>query len=88
MSTESNTTLTTPPLSAMLFELTDVLKQNIANLALKGVLIANDDVIASRNEICSTCEFLIKDYVRCSKCGCYMKIKTRLDVSKCPIGKW
>jgi|2_EtaG_2_1085320.scaffolds.fasta_scaffold10283_4 hypothetical protein len=50
-------------------------------------LHADPDIILDRMRICSKCEFL-KKYTRCEKCGCFMKIKTRLAPVKCPIGKW
>lgn len=40
-------------------------------------------------EICLECEFLTdKILKRCSKCGCCVNLKTRLETEKCPIGKW
>ena len=40
-----------------------------------------------RFDICKKCPFLKKNN-RCQKCGCFMKIKTRVSLAKCPIGKW
>ena len=50
-------------------------------------MVADQDIAAYRINICSKCEFL-KEHTRCEKCGCFMKVKTRLGFSKCPIGKW
>jgi hypothetical protein len=41
-----------------------------------------------RLEICKKCEFYVESTTQCSKCGCFMKIKTLLPFSKCPIDKW
>jgi hypothetical protein len=41
-----------------------------------------------RLEICSKCEFFRTTTKTCSKCGCFMKLKTKLEHAKCPIGKW
>lgn len=30
--------------------------------------------------------FIKKD--KCSVCGCYLKIKTKLDFEQCPLNKW
>ena len=30
--------------------------------------------------------FIKKD--KCSICGCYLKIKTKLDFERCPLNKW
>jgi hypothetical protein len=53
----------------------------------KGYMLADNDITKYRVNICKQCEFLTK-YTRCEKCGCFMKLKTMLGPSKCPIGKW
>ena len=40
-----------------------------------------------RMEICKQCPHLTKRN-RCKKCGCFMKIKTKLKRVNCPIYKW
>lgn len=40
-----------------------------------------------RINICESCEFLTKLKV-CSKCNCFMPVKTWLKTKKCPAGKW
>ena len=49
---------------------------------------APEDVIKSRQDICAGCEFLDKEKNKCSKCGCYYKVKITLAQEKCPIDKW
>ena len=41
-----------------------------------------------RLEICKSCPELIKLTTQCKKCGCFMALKTKLQVATCPIGKW
>lgn len=53
----------------------------------KDFLRADADIAALRISICSQCEFL-KKHTRCEKCGCFMKVKTKVGFAKCPIGKW
>ena len=53
----------------------------------KGYVIADPDIALSRIRLCLGCEHL-KKHTRCDKCGCFMKVKTRLAAAKCPIGKW
>jgi hypothetical protein len=47
-----------------------------------------DEIAQSRLEICQGCEFFKKNGSRCKKCGCFMKLKTLIEKSRCPIGKW
>lgn len=53
-----------------------------------NIEMATDEVKNNRMEICSLCPELIKLTTQCKKCGCIMKLKTKLEQSKCPIGKW
>jgi len=62
---------------------------NVFKEAVSGnSVLADEFLTAKRIEVCNTCEFLIKDQFRCSKCGCFMKAKTKILVAKCPIDKW
>lgn len=63
--------------------------KNIINGALAGdPTLASEEISNSRLEICNTCEFFIKESARCSKCGCFMNAKIKLQAVRCPIGKW
>ena len=55
---------------------------------VKNVLLYDKNIIDERWAECEQCEFLIKPTNSCKKCGCFMKIKTRVSLAKCPIGKW
>ena len=41
-----------------------------------------------RLSICEQCPEFIKLTSQCKKCGCIMKLKTKLALASCPIGKW
>ncbi len=41
-----------------------------------------------RMSICSKCPFFAKKGKRCTRCGCFMMLKTTLKEAKCPEGKW
>lgn len=47
-----------------------------------------EDIKKYRMDICSSCPELTKRTKQCKKCGCFMELKTELELSKCPIGKW
>jgi len=58
------------------------------------ILAANNEYIR-RFKICEECEFSrvafnIKKIkgLGCSKCGCFMNVKAKLKMMKCPVGKW
>ena len=41
-----------------------------------------------RLAICYECPFLNQLTVSCKKCGCFMKVKTKLENATCPVGNW
>jgi hypothetical protein len=47
-----------------------------------------DSVRSQRIEICQSCNFLFKPTKNCTKCGCFMEVKTWLPSASCPINKW
>lgn len=49
---------------------------------------SGEELKEARLAICRTCEFFKPRTEQCSKCGCFMKLKTALENAKCPIGKW
>ena len=53
---------------------------------VKKNIIHDEKVLKMRWDLCSSCEFL-KDN-KCEKCGCFMKVKHKMAIAKCPIGKW
>ena len=49
---------------------------------------ADEEKANERLSICNGCPELIKLTTQCKKCGCFMKIKTKLELAACPLGKW
>lgn len=77
-----------PPLMTQAKNAASAVGRVISNVINRNPLKAPDDIIASRKEVCAACEFWVKDKERCSKCGCYTRIKLTLSSERCPIGKW
>jgi hypothetical protein len=58
----------------------DVLNPNV---------VQSSDVEATRRfSICEECPRLIKSTKQCKECGCFMKLKVKVQSAACPIGKW
>lgn len=49
---------------------------------------SSEDIASERFSICLKCPELIKFTKQCKKCGCFMALKTKLELASCPIGKW
>lgn len=61
-------------------------KDIIALAYKKGEIIADPLVRKRRLDICKNCKFY--KGMRCSECGCVMKVKASLAATKCPLGIW
>ena len=48
----------------------------------------DEEKAKERFSICKGCPELIKLTTQCKKCGCFMKVKTKLEKAECPLGKW
>ena len=46
------------------------------------------DEFNRRMDICKACPFFVVRTQQCRKCGCFMKLKTKLERASCPIKKW
>jgi hypothetical protein len=45
------------------------------------------EIKQSRLAECGSCEHFLATR-QCSKCGCFMDLKTQLPHATCPVGKW
>lgn len=78
-----------PSLKQMAAELLTSAKSVIETLASKGIVLTTEEKAIYRYKgHCESCEFFIKDQSRCSRCGCYMKVKVWIESMKCPANKW
>lgn len=49
---------------------------------------SDEELIEQRLDICNGCPELNKRFMKCRRCGCFMKLKTTLIQASCPLGKW
>lgn len=47
-----------------------------------------EEQVEARLAICRECPYFRASTEQCKKCGCFMKLKTKLERAHCPIGKW
>ena len=67
-------------------ETNEMIDMRTAPGRIKSNIIHDEDVLKMRWDLCLECEFLNDN--KCDKCGCFMKVKHKLAMAKCPIGKW
>ena len=48
----------------------------------------SNEIRKERLDICRQCDDYFKPTGTCKKCGCFMRVKTTLSFTECPIGKW
>ena len=46
------------------------------------------NLLAERLEICKVCPSFNKLTVGCNECGCFLKMKAKMERATCPLGKW
>jgi hypothetical protein len=46
-----------------------------------------EEIADERMHICNDCAHLTITK-QCTKCGCFMNAKVKLEAATCPIGKW
>ena len=68
-------------------EQNEILDMRTAPPSVKYGIIHDETVLKMRWDLCSSCEFLT-DKNSCTKCGCFMKVKHKLSMASCPVGKW
>jgi hypothetical protein len=60
--------------------------QSVVAFVGDGCGIVDDAQYGQRLEICRTCDRLSGN--RCVACGCFIRVKARGRIFRCPIGKW
>jgi len=92
MAFKENTPVDSVPMNnnpiRMLFELGNTTLDALREYSRRGLLVKNEEKIDTRMKICNSCKMFDKESARCGLCGCFMKIKIRLEASSCPLGKW
>ena len=56
--------------------------------AKSGFQTLNEDEFHRRIDICRACPAFDADQGRCKECGCFMKVKAKMETAKCPLNKW
>jgi hypothetical protein len=85
-----------PSLKEMAFNLVGTAKDMFQMAVARGQVLAPDDTVKARWDMCWSCEFFLKETILkgikrecvCSKCGCAMRSKVRFAAVNCPVGKW
>lgn len=61
-------------------------------------LLNDPEITQERIDVCCSCDYMDTENVMCSKCGCFLVVKTKSKVNKklgggseithCPVNKW
>jgi hypothetical protein len=46
------------------------------------------NIRTERYDQCKQCPMFLNQTKRCSVCGCFMPLKTKLTKAECPVGLW
>jgi hypothetical protein len=84
----SNKKLSMPSASQMAKNFGRSVVNNAVSVAQGNDLRLTPEEANRRLSICRGCEFFEALSQRCSRCGCFLAVKTYLKAEKCPVGKW
>ena len=84
----SNKRLPMPSTGQMIRNVGGSIVRTVQSVAQGNSLNISDADKEKRLSICKSCEFYDAGQERCSRCGCYLKVKTYLKAEKCPVGRW
>lgn len=55
---------------------------------INGSPRSSEDIVEYRLGICRVCPEFRPKTETCRKCGCFMKLKTKIEKARCPLNKW
>jgi hypothetical protein len=84
----SNKQISMPSVGQMARNLGRSVVSNAVSVAQGNNLRLTPEEANRRLSICKKCEFFEALSQRCSKCGCFMAVKSYLKAEKCPVGRW
>lgn len=73
-----------------LFQMSKTFAKDLATYVAKGAPNVSPENYEKRLEACGKCPFLVKESMRCGKCGCLLEHKAKWRTSDCPAipSKW
>lgn len=70
----------------IIYQASKTIVDTINTLYKTGEFFSPEELSNKRLQICSMCPDF--DGSKCSHCGCFMSIKTKLSAATCPLGHW
>lgn len=71
-----------------IFKMMKTFTKELTNYIKSGAKNVSPEDYAIRLDICSGCEHLKKQSMRCNKCGCLLEHKAKWKSSDCPDNRW
>ncbi len=71
-----------------IWEMTKSFTRDLSKWVAEGAPNVSQDDYKQRLSDCNSCEHLIRDKMRCGKCGCLVEHKAKWKTTKCPIDVW
>jgi len=71
-----------------IWQMTKNFSRDVAKYIAEGAPNVSPKDYTQRLATCNSCEFLIRDSMRCSACGCLLEHKAKWRTTKCPKDKW
>tara|TARA_Y100001963_G_C6606570_1_gene365033 strand:- start:33 stop:419 length:387 start_codon:yes stop_codon:yes gene_type:complete len=78
----------TPPKPPNVFKMMKSFGKDLSKYVLAGAPNCSQEDYKERLLTCDACPHLMRNVMRCGKCGCLVEHKAKWRTTTCPISKW
>ena len=78
----------TPPKPPNVFKMMKSFGKDLSKYVLAGAPNCSEEDYKERLLTCDACPHLMRNVMRCGKCGCLVEHKAKWRTTTCPISKW
>ena len=71
-----------------LWQMAKSFSRDLTKYVAEGAPNVSETDYTQRLSDCNSCEYLVRDKMRCGKCGCLIEHKAKWKTTTCPINKW
>ena len=71
-----------------IWQMTKSFSKDLTKYISEGAPNVSPEDYKARLSDCNSCEHIIRERMRCGKCGCLIEHKAKWKTTTCPINKW
>ena len=71
-----------------IWQMTKSFSKDLTKYISEGAPNVSPEDYTARLSECNSCEYIIRDRMRCGKCGCLIEHKAKWKTTSCPDSRW